>query len=253
MNNSNLGILERLFIILRCHKDIRRHRFVEFEYSNADGITRSVFISPFVTTELAYFLTERMKTLVNKITLLNVSESKSLFGIRFFRAPKAICKIDELITETEHQISSEKECFDDTISILQDMHNRYIENNATHHAQLCMDKITKTRTEMQKKKKKLQKRLITFANEKVRIISIVNAKINDFKAHRIMRIQYYYGCACLHFKKLPVTMYTLEDLECVAGERIGTEHTGILKAAQQKVAEITNATTERSSDENASV
>ena len=33
MNNSNLGILERLFIILRCHKDIRRHRFVEFEYS----------------------------------------------------------------------------------------------------------------------------------------------------------------------------------------------------------------------------
>ena len=33
MNIGNLGILKKLFIILRCHKDIRRHRFVEFEYS----------------------------------------------------------------------------------------------------------------------------------------------------------------------------------------------------------------------------
>ena len=47
-------------------------------------------------------------------------------------------------------------------------------------------------------------------------------------------------------------MYTQEDFEAITGEEIRTEHTGILDNAQQKVNEITKATTERCGDEDAS-
>ena len=49
MNIGNLGILEKLFIILRCHKDIRKDSFVEFEYINADGITQNIYRTPLKT------------------------------------------------------------------------------------------------------------------------------------------------------------------------------------------------------------
>ena len=52
MNIGNLGILKKLFIILRCHKDIRKDSFVEFEYINADGITQNIYMTPLKTSKM---------------------------------------------------------------------------------------------------------------------------------------------------------------------------------------------------------
>lgn len=252
MEINDLGMLERAFIVLRCRRDLRKRRFEKFEYTNIEGMSKTIFLSPFVTTELAYFITKRIKKLGKSIVLLNTSETKSLFGIRFFSVPNAICKIDELVAEMERQISSSQKDCADKIATLQDMSDCFSKHNATHHAQVCIDKIATLRTEEQNDIHKLQKKLLSFANEKVKVICAVNAKIDAFKAHQIMRIQYYYGYASTHSQNIPVMMYTQEDFEAITGEEIRTEHTGILDNAQQKVKEIAKATTERCGDEDAS-
>lgn len=244
MGVVELGILEKLMIIMHCKRDLRRERFEEFTYGYDSATKAKFFVSPFITTELAFFVARRSKILGKLYVTVNTTGKKTLLGFRFLRFPNAVCRIDELIAETEWSICGSTARYDDMIKDLLLQRERFLEHQALHHAQLCLDQIDTVRSEKQNKIQGLQKKLLVFVSEKVRIISIVNTKINLYKTRCILRIQYYYGYACAHSDKLPVMMYSQENLEAICGKKIDVEDTGELQKAQNKMADIIKSTSE---------
>lgn len=233
----DLGILERIMIIMRCRRDLREEQFKEFTYICKSMTEVKLFVSPYVTTELAFFIAQRRKILDRQYVSVNISDKKTPFGIRILRFHNAVCRIDRLIAGTELNIGSILNQYDDRIRGLQIQSERFLEHQALHQAQLCLNQMDTICSEKQSIIWELKKKLLAFAGKKVRIINNVNAKIDLYKTRRILRIQYYYNYACSH-STLPVMIYSQEDLEAICGEKIDIDHTGKLQTIQEKIVDI---------------
>ncbi|MDY5772957.1 MAG: hypothetical protein SPK32_05935 [Bacteroidaceae bacterium] len=257
MKQGGLSWFEKGRIKYRCRNDFR-HNCVCFRDICADIDNNSlqiagnqpddnnaciVLVSPFITEEIATLFAIRKKLLSTAMVKVCLKPKKRLSGFCKKRFHEAISVLDSLISETENN------CYLETIKLKYDIGNlkaeinKLINNNKPNHAQSKIAECEKKYKEICTIESSAYGEVLTYLNEKVRLIELINARINNVIAHATLRIQYYYGLAFVYAmnslneeeKKLkPVLILNNSHFSMICREKLGTEHTGLLTASKIK-------------------
>lgn len=227
---TNLTLFEKICLTFRYFIDAKK-------VPKQDGklvVDIDTIVSPFITMELEYFLAERDGLLGRNICLVNLQTESFLKRYRFMCFPKAMARIDEQISLTEHRIKQSREKYEVEARYLQKEQDAYGKCQALHHAQIKVMQEEELHKKYVDDMFKLYGQCKILLNEKIRIINALNAKINLCRTWRYLRISYYYShlCGCLNRH---VYLYTWTDFKKFCGEPLETDHTKLATAANQKI------------------
>lgn len=265
MKNINLSVLEKLYIYLRCRKDLKNNRFCDiktgtpfyqngysrFEKGNKtsyphsfqekeEGNATILVVSPFVTTELSQLIAKKDKILAKRICVIKYKKNYKV-AHKICKFPDALAFLDDQIRTIEGEIACLDAEYKAVVSDFQEKYDNYVSWKKNKLADACVKEVYARRDEHKSEKKSRFEDLILLLSEKIRIIEVVNARINAFKVWRFSRIRYYYGIASARSIKLPVFVYSNEELSTVAKQDFDMEYSGELENAKKRFEELVSA------------
>lgn len=263
MKNNNLSIFERIYINLRCRKDLDAKCFCDFNTGtclmrsrylqvreNADLSTDDIndqhketnkstvlVVSPFITAELSQLIAKRDKMLGKKICIIRYYKNSDIRH-KICRFPDAIAFIDDQIRVLEGDIACLDAEYREIISVFQERYERNIEHGDMRLASACVKGVHAKRDKYESEKKLRYDKLIMLVSEKIRIINVVNARIDVYKAWRFSRIRYYYSIASTKSIRLPVSVYSDQELSKIAKQDLMQEYTGKLETTHERFRQL---------------
>ena len=255
MRNINLGFFEKIYIYLRCRKDWKNERFcnlytglslsrselatkgTNIHYSDVHDIeseeSKILVVSPFVTAELGQLIAKRDNILAKKICVVNYNRNNNVRH-KILRFPDAIAFLDDQIRIIEGDIACLEAEYQATISSFQEKYDYNIVHGDVRLATASIKGAQVRRDRYRAAKKIKYDALIMLISEKIRIISVINARINVFKTWRFSRTRYYYSLACTLNKGLPVLVYSDTDFDVIAKQKFEQEYTGEFESSKRK-------------------
>lgn len=261
MKRIELNFFEKIYIYFRCCRDIKNKKFsyiktgdlVRNRYSveNANNLfsddkynfnvfDKTKVISPFVIIELSHLIAKKNQLLEKKWCVYKLITNKNKIYYRMKKFPDAIAEIDDIIRKLESDISCINEEYEASIAELQKKYNSNIARGDYHLANANV-KIAHTKIgQFRIKKQAVCEHIIFLLSEKIRLINIIDSRINIIKDWRFLRIRHYYGLACNKEHKLPLFVYSEDDFSRICGDPLGDDYTGKLDATENKYNDIMN-------------
>lgn len=230
---KNLTLFEKICLTFRYFIDAKK----VLKQDGESAVDIDTIVSPFITMELEYFFAKRDGLLGRNLCLVNLQTESFLKRYRFMSFPRAMARIDEQISLTEHRIKQSREMYEVETCFLHKEQDAYRKCQALHHAQIKVLQEDELHKKHVDDMFKLYGQCKILINEKIRIINVLNAKINLCRTWRYLRISYYYShlCGCL---KRHVYPYAWTDFKKLCREPLETDHTKLSIAAKQKIEDI---------------
>ena len=265
MGRVELNFFEKMYIYSHCCRDIKNNKFSgvkigelarnKYFAENADNLfsddeyTINVFdktideikvISPFIITELSYLIAKKNQLLEKKWCVYKLITNNNTIYYRMKKFPDAIAEIDDIIRKLESDISCINEEYKASIAELQEKYNSNIAREDYHLANANVKIAHTKKGQFRIKKQAVYEHIIFLLSEKIRLINIIDSRINIVKDWRFLRIRHYYGLACNKEHKLPLLVYSEKDFSWICGEPLGDDYTGKLDATENKYNKIKN-------------
>ena len=265
MGHVELNFFEKIYIYFRCCRDVKNKKFSDVKIgkfardrysvenvnslSSDDEYNLNVFdktvdeikvISPFVITELSHFIAKKNQLLEKKWCVYKLITNNNTIYYRMKKFPDAIAEIDDIIRKLEGDISCIDEEYEASIAELQEKYNSNIARGDYHLANANVKIAHTKKGQIRIKKQPIYEQLIFLLSEKIRLINIMDSRINIIKDWRFLRIRHYYGLACNKEHKLPLLVYSEDDFSRICGEPLGDDYTGKLDATENKYNGIKN-------------
>lgn len=243
MKSTGLNFCEKIHLYFRCKKDVLQGLFRDFNTGEpiVEGVSSKKAISPFFILELSQFIAVKDRMLGKKICFLRFHSKNNHIYIRIKRFPNAMALIDDRMKELQGSIELLTRKHHDSIDELQEKYRHSMQVGATHIAQLYVNEAQQKLEEFQDNVKKRYETMIFLAGEKIRLINILNAKINIMKSWRFLRIRYYYSRACASSVNLPIYNYSEEEFSDICTQNLNAEFTGLLEDAKAEYDRVVKA------------
>lgn len=272
MRYVELTPFEKIYIFFRCRRDVKKGKFSDLKveehtrdvYSTniqstslvakdtdntfsddryRSGVLEKVVdknkvISPFIIIELSQLIAKKNQILAKKCCMYKYKTNSSATYHRIKRFPNAIAAIDSAVRELEGNIGCLDAGYTAFIAELQEKYDSNIANKAYQLAKANVRAAHTKREQLRREKQTVYEQIIFLLSEKIRLIHIVNARIDAIRDWKLLRIRYYYGLACNREHRFPIYVYSEKDLSEICRESLWGDYSGILIGAEGKYKEI---------------
>lgn len=234
MKNNNLLPHERLLIFFRCCKDIKKNRIRFNQYSEK---TVTLPVSPFVLSELSKFISSKDKMFKRRIWY-KTQNDKCHVILKWGRFSSALSELNDKIRVLNSDIASIEKNYEAIVYELQKKYDSHLKHGDFSLARSNVRALHSKRIKLRKVKEDMYRRLILLLSEKIRILENYNARINQVKEWRFLRVRLYYNTVADMEVHFPVYYYTEKDLFLICGNELNIEFSGELSAAKADYKEM---------------
>lgn len=243
MSHVKLNVFEKVYIFFMAKSDIKDGKFSAISSERETGRTAEKIKAafPFITIELSHLMARKNQMLAGKRCTYKYKRNIKTVKNKFKKFPDAIAEIDDMVRKRESDICCIDEEYAAFIDELQEKYNSYVARKEYHLAKANVRAAHKRREALRVKKQAVYEELIFLLSEKIRLIDVINSRIDTAKEWRFLRIRYYYGLVCNKVHGLPAFIYLEKDFSELCGESLSDDYTGKLSDTEKKYNDIKNS------------
>lgn len=234
MKKNNLLLHERILIYFRCRQDIKKNRIRFNQYPEKKG---TVPVSPFVLSELSKFISSRDKMLKRRFWYKSQND-KGRIIYKWERFSIVLSELNDRIRVLNSDIVSIEKTYEAIVYELQKKYDSHLKHGDFSLARSNVRALHSKRIKLRKVKENMYRQLVALLSEKISIIENYNARINQVKEWRFLRVRLYYNTVADMEVHFPAYFYTEKDLFLICGNELNIEFTGELATAKADYKEV---------------
>lgn len=223
----------------------------------SEYVSSRLLISPFISLELGHLIKQTKRIYRRKWCFFRYVPRAGvwrIFRISCKRFPDAVDLIDRSVDQVRNDIYQLEKVYQNTIQCLSQKHSEKLNQRKKAQAQMYQDAIEDEQELFNAELIILYQKECELLIEKLRLIELMNVRIDQVKERYFFRIRYYYSKACEYSARyrtkgnqsrdnnggertgpLPFHHFTNEELSRMCGDVIGGDYTGALQKTKDEL------------------